>query len=77
MRVLRWLAAAFSIYSRIPMPRFEWRDGDASHSLIFFPAVGALTGSLVFLANSPFAAGFASIIAMINGWKWAYIEQGI
>ena len=24
-----------------------------------------------------FAAGFASIIAIINGWKWAFLEQGI
>ena len=24
-----------------------------------------------------FAAGFATIISIINGWKWAYIEQGI
>ncbi len=51
MRILRWLGAAFSMYSRIPMPRFSWKDGDAEHSLIFLPFVGAVIGGLIFWVN--------------------------
>ncbi len=44
MKLLRWFAVSFSMYSKIPMPVFEWKDDDMAHSLIFFPMVGAVIG---------------------------------
>ena len=49
MKILRNIATAFAQYSRIPMPRFEWKEEDMRYSLSAFPLVGAVTG-LVFLA---------------------------
>ena len=53
MRYLRWLAAAFSLYSRIPMPHLEWKDDDMACSLAFFPLVGAVIGAVICLVNIP------------------------
>ncbi len=44
MRVLRTIAVAFSLYSRIPMPRFQWHDEDMTYSLSCFPCVGGVIG---------------------------------
>ena len=46
MKFFRWMAVSFSIYSRIPMPRFEWTEEDYGHSLVFFPMIGAVIGVL-------------------------------
>lgn len=40
---------AFSIYSKIPMPRFIWESDDMKYHLCFFPWVGAVIGGLEFL----------------------------
>ena len=32
---------AFSLYSKIPMPRFNWESEDMKYHLCFFPWVGA------------------------------------
>ncbi|MCR5251599.1 MAG: adenosylcobinamide-GDP ribazoletransferase [Lachnospiraceae bacterium] len=68
MRIFRWLGAAFSMYSRIPMPRFTWRDGDAEHALAFLPIVGAVIGGLAFWLNSPAdaPAGLGMLPAMVR-----------
>ncbi|MDO4293763.1 MAG: adenosylcobinamide-GDP ribazoletransferase [Eubacteriales bacterium] len=49
MRALRALAVAFSMYSRIPMPQFEWGKEDMKYMLCFFPWVGAVIGGCVWL----------------------------
>ena len=51
MKILRWLAVTFSMYSKIPMPRFEWNDDDMEHSLTFFPVVGVIIGAVICLIN--------------------------
>lgn len=48
MRAIKSLIIAFSMYSKIPMPQFEWKDGDMKYMLCFFPWVGALIGICVF-----------------------------
>ena len=40
------LIVAFSIYSKIPMPRFNWESDDMKYHLCFFPWVGAVIGGL-------------------------------
>lgn len=51
MKLFRWLAVSFSLYSRIPMPRFAWEEDDMRHSLLFFPVVGAVIGATTYLIN--------------------------
>ena len=53
MKILRWMAVTFSLYSRIPMPRFTWEEDDMAHSLMFFPLVGAVIGALIWVINVP------------------------
>lgn len=40
---------AFSMYSRIPMPKSEWTKENMRYALCFFPAVGVIVGLLVIL----------------------------
>lgn len=49
MTVLKSIAVAFSMYSRIPMPRFKWASEDMKYHLIFFPWIGAVIGGLEYL----------------------------
>lgn len=37
---------AFSIYSKIPMPRFNWGTEDMKYHLCFFPWIGLVIGAL-------------------------------
>lgn len=46
MILLRTIAVAFAQYSRIPMPRFEWKEKDMKYSMAAFPLVGAVIGLL-------------------------------
>ncbi len=52
LKLIKSMAAAFSTYSRIPMPHFELNESDMSYSLIFFPFVGALIGAVVLFINA-------------------------
>lgn len=44
MQIMKAIIIAFSMYSRIPMPQFAWRDEDMKYMLCFFPWVGAVIG---------------------------------
>lgn len=44
MKILRSFCIAFSTYSKIPMPQFEWKEEDMRYTLLFFPWVGAVIG---------------------------------
>lgn len=49
MRIIKSLIIAFSMYSKIPMPQFQWKDEDMKYMLCFFPWVGAVIGACVYL----------------------------
>lgn len=51
MHILKSLIIAFSIYSKIPVPQFEWKEEDMKTMLCFFPWVGAVIGGGVYLWN--------------------------
>lgn len=51
MILLKSLASAFLMYSRIPMPNVEWKEENRRYSLCFFPAVGAVIGVLFVLCR--------------------------
>lgn len=44
MNLLKALIIAFSMYSKVPMPRVDWNEKNMKYSLIFFPFVGAFIG---------------------------------
>ena len=44
--MLRSLASAFLMYSRIPMPKVEWKEENRRYALCFFPFIGAVIGVL-------------------------------
>ena len=49
MRILKSLAIAFSIYSKIPVPQFAWKEEDMRYMLCFFPWIGAVVGGGIYL----------------------------
>lgn len=46
MDVIRSLMMTFSIYSKIPMPNVEWKEGNMKYTMCFFPLVGIVHGFL-------------------------------
>ena len=46
--IFKSFAVAFSMYSKIPMPRVEWNEKNLRYALCFFPFVGVVTGALLF-----------------------------
>lgn len=49
MSVLKSICISFSIYSKIPMPQFDWKEEDMKYTLCFFPWVGGVIGVLIWL----------------------------
>lgn len=49
MKIIKSFIIAFSIYSSIPVPQFDWKDEDMKYMLCFFPWVGAVIGICVYL----------------------------
>lgn len=45
------VCVAFSIYSKIPMPKFDWASEDMKYHLCFFPWIGAVIGALSMRAH--------------------------
>ena len=46
MKWIRSFIIAFSMYSKIPMPRVEWTTSSMQYAFCFFPLVGAVAGAL-------------------------------
>lgn len=49
MHILKSLVIACSIYSKIPVPQFEWKEEDMKYTLCFFPWIGAIIGGCIYL----------------------------
>lgn len=47
MKLLKSMIIAFSIYSKIPVPQFAWKEEDMEYMMCFFPWIGGVIG-LVF-----------------------------
>ena len=60
MSVIKSFFIAFSIYSKIPVPQFAWKEEDMRYTLCFFPWVGAVIG-LCFLLWNRFAERFCRL----------------
>lgn len=69
MKIIRQLLAAFSMYTRIPMPHFELKDEETSGVIMFLPLIGAIVGGLDFiviriLSKQPVNVSFKALIAI-------------
>lgn len=67
MNILKSMAVAFSTYSKIPMPQFEWKEENMRYSMCFFPLIGAVIGALLMLLDFlmeklQFGSGFRSAV---------------
>ena len=51
MSVFRSFIIAVSMYSKIPMPQFAWKEKDMRYAICFFPVVGVITGLVQYLLN--------------------------
>lgn len=49
MHILKSLMIAFSIYSKIPVWQFAWKEEDMRYMLCFFPWIGAVIGGCIYL----------------------------
>lgn len=48
MRILKSICIAFSIYSKIPVPQFAWKEEDMKYMMGFFPWIGAVIGGTLY-----------------------------
>ena len=51
MGIVKSFLIAFSMYSRIPVPQFQWEERDMRYIFCFFPWVGAVVGVCVYLSQ--------------------------
>ena len=71
------LVAAFTMYSKIPMPNIELTEENTKYSLCFFPLVGAVIGAILcgwriaypYLCNGDFlpAVVFVIVPVIVSG----------
>lgn len=75
--MLRSLCSAFLMYSRIPVPKVEWKEENRRYALGFFPLIGAVIGGLLILwrivcdrlciGQLLFAAGAVFLPVLVTG----------
>lgn len=47
--LLQSLVIAFSMYSKIPMPRVDWNEKNMKYAMCFFPVVGIVIGIITYI----------------------------
>lgn len=57
MNLLQSMIIAFSMYSKIPMPRVEWQEKNMKYAMCFFPLIGAVIGTCVLVIGNLLSAG--------------------
>ena len=71
MTVLKSLASAFLMYSRIPMPQVEWKEENRRYALCFFPLIGAVSGAVFLLWR--YVCGLLGVGSFLCGAVSAFI----
>lgn len=51
MQIIKSFFIAVSMYSKIPVPQFEWKEEDMKYIFCFFPWVGAVIGVCIYFWN--------------------------
>jgi adenosylcobinamide-GDP ribazoletransferase len=77
MTILRSIATAFLMFSRVPMPKVEWKPENMRFALAALPLVGVLTGLVLWgwvwlcgalsFGNILFAAGMTLLPLLVSG----------
>ncbi len=77
MNLLRSVVMAFSMFSKIPMPKVEWKNANLQYILAVFPLVGVVIGlclwcwcllcSALNIGSVLFAAGLTLIPVAVSG----------
>lgn len=49
MFIIKSMGIAFSMFSKLPVPQFEWKDREMKYMIAFFPLVGAVIGAATYL----------------------------
>ena len=49
MNLIRSFFIAFSMYSKIPMPRTDWTKEAMKYAMCFFPVIGCVIGALLYV----------------------------
>jgi len=49
MNLIKSMLSAFLMYSRIPVPKVEWKEENRRYALCFFPLIGAVVGGILLL----------------------------
>lgn len=71
MNLIQSLVIAFSMYSKVPMPKVEWNEKNMRYVMCFFPLVGALIGICIYAAAYLLTAGacgtlfFSAVLTLI------------
>ena len=75
MKILKSLASAFLMYSRIPMPQVEWKEENRRYALCFFPIIGAVIGAFFLLWR--YVCGLLNIDDFLMGAVSAVIPLAV
>ena len=71
MNVIRSMIMALSMYTKLPMPKVEWKDENMKYAMCFFPLAGLLVAFMTVVVGIGFHAlgfhRFFQCIAMIPG----------
>lgn len=51
MKLVQSFVIAMSMYSKIPMPRVNWKEDNMKYAMCFFPMVGIITGGCVWMVG--------------------------
>ena len=51
MAIIKSFVSAISLYSKLPMPNLEYKEGEDRFSLCFFPFIGVIICGLILLCN--------------------------
>ena len=51
MKLVQSFIIALSMYSKLPMPRIEWKEENMKYAMCFFPMVGVIIGVLEYCAG--------------------------
>lgn len=77
MDFFRSLMIAFSMYSRVPVPRVRWDERTARYVLLCFPAVGVIEGGLLLLlAWVGQSAGMPTLLCAVMLTAFPYLYTG-
>lgn len=71
MKIIKSFFISFSLFSKIPVPSFNWKEEDMQYSFVFFPWIGAVIGGLLLLWR------FICDLAGIGDIPWVLIGCGI